>query len=116
MKPVAVMVAAGVGSWLAIAALLDARTRLELMSGMIGPLAGVAGSWVLVERTHRRNPRAVTAVMLVAFASKVVFFGVYVTVMLRVLSLRPVPFVTSFTAYFSGLYLMEALYLRRLFK
>jgi hypothetical protein len=44
-----------------------------------------------------------------------VFFGAYVAVMLAVLRLRPIPFVLSFTGYFIGLYLMEALYLRRLF-
>jgi len=37
-------------------------------------------------------------------------------VMLRLLSLRPAPFVASFTVYFIGLYLTEALYLRRLFR
>jgi len=35
-------------------------------------------------------------------------------VMLGVVSLRPVPFVASFTSYFVGLYLMQALYLRRM--
>jgi hypothetical protein len=34
--------------------------------------------------------------------------------MLGVLSLRPVPFVASFTGYFIALYLAEALCLRRL--
>jgi hypothetical protein len=49
------------------------------------------------------------------FAIKLVFFGAYLTVGLRVLSLRPVPFVVSFTGYFIVLYLIEALYLKRLF-
>ena len=53
--------------------------------------------------------------MVTAFACKLVFFGAYVTVALKVLSLRPVPFMLSFTGYFIALYLMEALYLRRLF-
>ena len=41
---------------------------------------------------------ALTAVMIAAFAGKMVFFGAYVAVVLRGLSLRPVPFVASFTA------------------
>ena len=53
--------------------------------------------------------------MIAAFAVKMVFFGAYVAVMLRRLSLRPVPFVVSFTAYFIALYLIEALSLQRLF-
>jgi len=44
-----------------------------------------------------------------------VFFGVYVTIMLRVLALRPLPFVVSFTTYFIALHLFEAFCLQRLF-
>ena len=114
MRPVAVMVAASVASWLAAALLVDARTRVEVLFGMVGPLAMAAGSWVLVERTYARHPEALTSLMIAAFAFKVVFFGAYVVVMLELLLLRPVPFVASFMSYFVGLYLMEALYLRRL--
>ncbi len=53
--------------------------------------------------------------MVAAFGGKLVFFGAYVTVMLGVLSLRPLPFVISFTAYFIALHLFEALCLQRLF-
>jgi uncharacterized membrane protein YdfJ with MMPL/SSD domain len=116
MKPLAVMVAASLGSWIAASLVLDSRTRLEVLYGMIGPLACVSGSWLMVERAHKRDPQAVMAAMIWGFAFKVVFVGGYVTVMLLGLSLRPVPFVASFVSYFSGLYLMEALYLRRLFK
>ena len=42
--------------------------------------------------------------------------GSYVVIVLRGLSIRPIPFVVSFTAYFIGLYLVEALYLKRLFQ
>ena len=34
--------------------------------------------------------------MIVWFAVKLVFFGVYVVVMLQLLALRPVPFVAAF--------------------
>jgi len=102
-------------SWLVAAALLDTQARIEVLDGMLGPLAMVIGSWVLMERAYRRNPERLTAVMVAAFAGKLVFFGAYVAVMLRVLSLRPRTFVASFTSYFIALYLIEALYLRRLF-
>ena len=116
MKSVAVMVAASVGTWLVASVVLDARVQRELLYGMVGPLVGVSGSWVVVERTYRRDPRAVTRAMVGAFAFKLVFFGAYVMVMLRWLSLGRAPFVVSFVSYFCGLYLIEALYLRRLFK
>ena len=43
-----------------------------------------------------------------------VLFPVYVAVMLRLVSLRLVPFVTAFVIYFIALYAMQALFLRRL--
>ncbi len=86
----------------------------EVLLGMLGPLAVAGGSWVLVERTYRRNPERLTAVMVAAFAGKMIFFGAYVVVGLAVLSLRPVPFVVSFTGCFIGSHAIEALFLRRL--
>ena len=53
--------------------------------------------------------------MITAFAFKLVFFGGYVAVMLRVLQLRPVPFVVSFSSYFIALHFVEAFCLQRLF-
>jgi hypothetical protein len=44
-----------------------------------------------------------------------VLFGVYVTVMLRVVDLEPRPFIASFTIYFVSLHAIEAVMLRRLF-
>ena len=115
MTPVWWMVGLSGLSWLVAAALLAPQARMEVLYGMLGPLAMVTGSWILMERAYRRNPERLTAVMVAAFVGKLVFFGAYVTVMLRVLSLRPRTFVASFTGYFIALYLIEALYLRRLF-
>jgi hypothetical protein len=54
-------------------------------------------------------------VMVQGLAVKAVFFGAYVVSMLRVVELRPVPFVVSFTGYFIALHVMEAMFMRRLF-
>jgi hypothetical protein len=54
--------------------------------------------------------------MVEGLAVKAVFFGAYVAGMLRVIGLRPVPFVVSFTSYFIALHVTEAMFLRRLFK
>jgi hypothetical protein len=88
---------------------------LEVLLGMTGPLVVASGTWLLMERTYRRNPERLTSLMLKAFAGKMVFFAAYVAVAVRVLSLRPVPFVVSFTASFIAFHLIEALWLRRLF-
>lgn len=87
----------------------------EIIAGIIAPLVAVAASWMAAERTYRRNPERLTPVMIAGFAVKVVFFGAYVAIALKVWSLRPAPFAASFTASFISLYLAEALWLRRLF-
>jgi hypothetical protein len=115
MRPVGWMVGASIASWLAAVALAGTQVGLEVFLGMLAPLMMAAGSWVAIERAHRRRPASVTSLMMGAFAGKMVFFGAYVVVVLRGLPVQPVPFIISFTAYFIGLYLIEAVYLHRLF-
>jgi len=115
MMPLVRVIAVAFGAWLVASLFVDRQTSIEVMAGMLGPLAAVVASWVWVDRIFRRNPGALTSFMIVAFAGKLVFFGAYVALALRVLQFRLVPFVASFTSYFIGLYLIEALYMRRLF-
>jgi hypothetical protein len=107
------MVAVSGTSWLLVTAIAG-DTGPELFWGMAGPLACALASWVAYARAHRAAPGRLTNVMMMALAVKMVFFGAYVFVMLRVLGLRPAPFVVSFAGYFIALYAMEALFLRRL--
>ena len=115
MKPVWWMAGTSFGTWLLLALSLERAAGEAMLFGMLGPLAMAVGSWLLTERTYRRNPDRVTAVMMAAFGAKMLFVGVYLVIVLRVLGARPVPFVASFAGYFIALYLIEALYLKRLF-
>jgi hypothetical protein len=112
LKPVAWMVAASGLSWLAAAAVASRENGLAIFFGMIGPLVVTTATGVMAERIYRRDPARLTSFMIAAFAGKMVFFGVYVAVMLKGLSVRPMPFVLSLTAYFVALHLWEALALR----
>ncbi len=115
MTPVSRMVGGCVAAWVAILALVGLRPGLDVLLGMIGPLVAASGTWVMTERTYKRNPTRVTALMVKAFGVKMVFFPAYVAIMLSVVSLQPVPFVVGFTGCFIALLLVEALWLRRLF-
>lgn len=114
MKPLWWMMASSLLSSLAVAALPGVDSDREVLFGMLGPLAGAAATWIVVVSFVSR-PQQLTSLMIAAFAGKLVFFGAYVTVMLKVLSLRPLPFIISFTIYFIGLHLFEALCLQRVF-
>ena len=115
MKVVAWMVVVSLLSWLAIAAFLDQRARMATLFGMLAPLGVAAASWLMAVRAWRRNPEALTSVMVGAFVGKMVFFGVYVAAVLKGLAVAPIPFVVSFAGYFIALHLAEAMALRTLF-
>jgi hypothetical protein len=116
MTPVWWMAGGGLLTALAIVLLPGMDSDREVMLGMLAPMLATTGTWVVVERTYRWRPERLTPLMMMAFGGKMVFFGVYVTLMLTVLTLRPAPFVISFTSYFIALYAIEAFYLRRLFE
>jgi len=115
MKPVVWIGAASLASALLAIAIAGRRSAADVLLGMLAPLAAVSVSWVLTERTFRRDPLRLSGLMIQAFGAKMLFFGAYVAVMLTVVAVRPVPFVASFTGYFIALYLTEALLMRRLF-
>jgi len=114
MKSVWWMVGASLASWLAATAALGTDAAFEIFLGMIGPLVVASGTWIVIERTHRTRPDRITSLMIAMFGAKMLLFGVYVAVVLRS-SVRPLPFVVSFTGYFIALHMTEAFYLRRLF-
>jgi hypothetical protein len=110
------MTGACIGSWLVATRLLGVDADLEIALGMAGPLVAAVATWVLVQRTYTSShPERLTPLMIQAFAVKMVFFGIYVVVMLKAVSLRQVPFVVSFTSYFIALHMTEALCMQRLF-
>ena len=114
MAPIWWMAGVAVGAWLVTTAVAGNRWHPELTLGLAGPLASAIATWVAIGRTYRVAPERLTGVMSVAFLAKMVFFAAYVIGSVRMLEARPVPFVSSFTAFFIALYAMEAWFLRRL--
>ena len=110
------MIATSVLSWVIVAGTAGGRANPEVFYGMVGPLAAAAGSWIVTKRAYGASPEHLMGVLITGMAIKAVFFGAYVIIMLRVVAVRPMPFVFSFTAYFITLYAMEALFMRRLFE
>jgi hypothetical protein len=113
-KPVAWMVGASGVSFLALVAATGSSLMPELVLGMAGPLTSAVLTWQVLERTHVSAPERLTGVMITAFGVKVLLFALYVVVLLGVLELRPKPFMLSFTGYYVGLHVAEAVFLRRL--
>ena len=109
------MTAASLAAAAAAIAVAGRETGADVLLGMLAPLSAAGVSWVLTERTYKRDPQQLTGVMIGAFGVKMLFFGAYVALMIKVVGVHPVPFVASFTGFFIALYLTEALLMRRLF-
>jgi hypothetical protein len=99
----------------ALVAVSAGAPPVEVALGLAGPLLAGCVTWWLVRRTLLRAPEQLTNVMLKAFAAKMVFFGAYVVVVMRGVPLSATAFVVSFTVSFVGVYVIEALFLQRLF-
>ena len=108
------MLSGSVLSAVIFSVLFDADIRLEIWLGMLGPLASALVSWVAMERQYIRRPAAMTSLLMKAFAAKMVFFAGYVTALLSIGWVQPVPFVVSFAVYFISLHTFEAIGLHRL--
>ena len=115
MIPVAWMTAGAVGTCIIALAVWREAAGVEVPLGMLAPLVATAATWVAVDRQLHRNAAGVHALLLRAFAVKVVFFAAYVVIAIEAIGVRPVPFVVSFTVYFISLYCAEALGFARLF-
>ena len=109
------MTAGSLAAAAAAIAIAGRETGADVLLGMLAPLGAAGVSWVLTERTYKRDPQQLTGLMIGAFGVKMLFFGAYVALMIKVVGVHPVPFVASFTGFFIALYLTEALLMRRLF-
>lgn len=115
MTPLAWMIGVALLVWVAVSVMAPVAVNPELLLGMLGPLVSAVATWILAVRAQRSAPGRAMSVMIAGFAGKMVFFGAYALLMLGVVGLRPAPFVVGFTGYLIGLYVMEALFLKRLF-
>lgn len=111
VRTAAVALAAGS----ALAALAVPAAAVEILLGLLAPLAAALGSWRLMERAYRRGPEQLTRLMVRAFVGKLVLFGLYMILAVGVLSLDAAWFAGSFTISFVVLHLAEAAQLQRLF-
>jgi hypothetical protein len=120
MMPAVVMAIGAIGVAAASAGIASAQGRSDLIApifgGMIGPLVAAIATWVIVSATFRRNPAALTKLMIGAFGVKAVFFGIYCVAMVKLFDLDVRPFGLSFAGFFISLYAVEAALFSRLFR
>jgi hypothetical protein len=116
MKSAIAITGACLVTWSIGAFLVVPGARMELSLGMALPLVLAVGTMTLFERAFDRDPRQLTPLMIKAFGAKLVLVGGYVAIVIGLTELNPIPFIVSFTLYFTGLHLTEAIQLRSLLR
>jgi hypothetical protein len=112
--PVAWMTAAGAAAWGIATVVAGSPVNPEVLLGLIGPLAGADIRWFLMARASASGGEQLMKTMVRLLGLKMVLFGMYAVVVLRVMDVRPVLFVGSFAGFFVMLHALEAMFLRRL--
>ncbi len=105
-----------VATWALASWVFVPRLGAEIFLGMIAPLLLAIGTTLMVRRIHQKEPTQLTAFMTKALLGKMLIYGVYVALVVGWFSFEAIPFAISFTAYFIGLHLAEAMHLRALFR
>ena len=105
-----------VGSWGLVSFIFVPHAAAEVFLGMIIPLLLAIGTIVPVERIYAKNPVNLSSFMTKALLGKMLLYGMYVALVVGLLSFDAVPFAISFTFYFTALHLAEALYFRNMFR
>lgn len=118
--PALVLTAGSVGVAAAVVAIASARgadgLAVPVFAGLLGPLAAVVTTWLLVVRAYRRDPASVMGVTVQAFLAKLVFFVGYVAVAIKIAGLPAQTFGVSFVVSFITLYAAQAVLMARLFR
>ncbi|MEE2876871.1 MAG: hypothetical protein VX822_03735 [Candidatus Neomarinimicrobiota bacterium] len=103
------------GTWVLFAMILK-RYAMEIFLGMAVPLIVGIGTLIKLKAIFERSPEKLTAFMTKAFGTKMVFYGFYLAVIVGFSAFNERPFLVSFIVYFVALHMLEALFIRSVFK
>lgn len=104
------------GSWGLLSGLFFPDYSTEIFLGMIAPLLVGTITVPIMKKTHITDPNNLTRFMMKGFLAKMILYGAYVSVIIGFYTFNAIPFVLSFVGYFVMLHVLEALFLRSIFK
>ncbi len=89
---------------------------IEIFIGMIAPLTVTIFSIIWIKKVFKADPEKTTATMTRSFFIKMVLFALYFIIILSFYTFEPNPFIISFTGFFILFYIIEAVFLQKLFQ
>tara|TARA_B110000196_G_C21097172_1_gene640606 strand:- start:328 stop:672 length:345 start_codon:yes stop_codon:yes gene_type:complete len=87
----------------------------ELFWGILLPWLVVVVELFFVFKAKEKKSELTTKVLLIGFASKMMLFAIYLSVIIFFYSFAPLPFVISFSGSFLVFHMLEAIVLKSLF-
>jgi len=88
----------------------------EIFLGMIAPLLVTVISIIWINKVFKADPEKITATMTKSFFIKMVLIALYFIIIFSFYTFKPNPFVLSFTGFFILFYIIEAVFLQKLFQ
>jgi hypothetical protein len=88
----------------------------EIFLGMLAPLLVSIISILQINNVGKKDPQKITAAITKSFLFKMIFFAIYIIIILSIYAFEPIPFVISFTGFFILFYVIEAVFLQKLFQ
>ncbi|HJM10283.1 MAG: hypothetical protein QF674_03075 [Candidatus Marinimicrobia bacterium] len=104
------------GSWFIISWIIIKGYIPELFLGMIVPLVIGLLTVTKIQSIFTSDPGKLTSFMIKSFIGKLVIYGVYMIGIVAFSSFNERPFFISFIGYFITLHVLEAFFIRSVFK
>jgi len=116
MKYIFSIIVLGLGISGIVSGILYPQYINEIFLGMVAPLLVTILSISFIKRTYFILPEKVTETITKSFLVKMILFGLYFVIILSFYAFEPIPFVSSFTGFFILFYIIEAVFLQKLFQ
>ena len=116
MKYIFSIIALGLGISGIVSGILYPQYINEIFLGMVAPLLVTILSISFIKRTYFISPGKVTETITKSFLVKMILFGLYFVIILSFYTFESIPFVSSFTGFFILFYIIEAVFLQKLFQ
>ena len=87
---------------------------LELFLGWILPVLAGTVTLYFIGSAAQKDPFLVTKTLAKGFALKMVYYGATILTLFKLYSFEPIPFICSFSGFFLGLHVLEAVIIKRI--
>ena len=99
---------------LGVAMFLFQTYVIELFFGWLLPaLAGILTMYFIFS-AYQKDSITLTKTLAKGFAIKMIYYGVSILILFKHYSFQPIPFICSFSSFFIGLHVFEAVIIKRI--